>query len=196
MLPKNIRELRTPVGSFSISAETKNIFFSVIKNPMDIPAEVYDINNTVVGHIQTDHNYQILIDPKQLEIGKEYTFQFTAGNWEFCDSDEHSVCYITTINQWMVGVGAFDPNSQRKMDQTELYSERKGFLEIGLLQQPPVYDESGFTEYTVEPLRDLRGFRFKLFDKSFDYVRFEVAWVLMDSYPTIEYFGALGFWLC
>lgn len=65
-----------------------------------------------------------------------------------------------------------------------------------LFKLPPNYDESKFREYSVEVLDELNGFEFVPYDKNRDIVRFEVAWIKVEEYPTIEYEGAIGFWLC
>lgn len=93
---KHIQELITPVGCFAIYDGDKKTKFSVVRNSMDIPCEVYGNSGEVVGTIHTETNYQIIIESKELQIGKEYIIKFSRGKWEYCDADEHTTCYCTT----------------------------------------------------------------------------------------------------
>lgn len=193
---KHIQELTTPVGFFAVYDGDKKIPFSVVRNGMDLPYEVYENDGAVVGTIHTETNYQMVIETKDLQIGKEYIIRFSCGKWEYCDSDEHTTCYCTVIDNWVVGIGAYDPNDYEKDEQRWAYSKKRGYLERGFCQSPPTYDESNFEKYTVEELDNLQGYKFKLFDYRSEYVWFEVAWLQAKDYPIVEYEGALGLWLC
>ena len=61
--------------------------------------------------------------------------------------------------------------------------------------EPPAYDESQFSAYTVCETEDSSGFRLRLIDRTMEQITFKVAWVKMDKYPALEYENALGFWL-
>lgn len=194
-----IIKLDTPVGYFCITLDDEKIPFSVKRNGFNLPYEVTDEGNSVIGKIQTDTNYCIVIDTKRLQIGKEYTVHFCSeydNKWERCDSDEHTTCFNTVINNWVVGIGAYDPNDQEKEDQSWRYSEKMGYLKQNYVMEPPTYDEANFRAYSVDVLDSFDGYKFKLFDYSSDKVFFEVAWIKVEEYPTIEYEGALGLWLC
>lgn len=194
---KDIDKLCTPVGEFVVASENgEHIRFSVRKNYYDIPYEVGNDPEHVIGTIQTDTNYCMEIPADKLQVGIKYKVFFSTGRWEFNDSDEHTNCYSTVIADWVVGIGAYDPNDEEKEDQMWAYSKEMGYLEQRFVQAPPNYDESKFREYSVEVLDELNGFEFILYDKSRDKVRFEVAWIKIEEYPTIEYEGAIGFWLC
>lgn len=194
---KDIDKLCTPVGEFVVASENgEHIRFSVRRNYYDIPYEVGNDPEHVIGAIQTDTNYCIEISADKLQVGIKYKVYFSEGRWEFNDSDEHTNCYSTVIADWVVGIGAYDPNDEEKEDQMWAYSKEMGYLEQRFIQAPPNYDESTFREYSVEVLDELNGFEFILYDKSRDKVRFEVAWIKIEEYPTIEYEGAIGFWLC
>lgn len=194
---KDIDKLCTPVGEFVVVSENgEHIRFSVRKNYYDIPYEVGNDPEHVIGTIQTDTNYCIEISADKLQVGIKYKVFFSEGRWEFNDSDEHTNCYSTVIADWVVGIGAYDPNDEEKENQMWAYSKEMGYLEQRFIQAPPNYDESTFREYSVEVLDELNGFEFILYDKSRDKVRFEVAWIKIEEYPTIEYEGAIGFWLC
>lgn len=194
---KNIDKLYTPVGEFVVESENgERISFCVRNNLFDIPYEVGDNASQVTGIINTDTNYCIVIEADKLQVGIKYRIYFTAGNWEFCDSDEHTNCYNTVIDDWVVGIGAYDPNDEEKENQARDYSKKMGYLERGFVKMPSKYDESNFRAYSVEVLNELNGFEFILFDKSKDSVVFETAWIKVEKYPTIEYERALGLWLC
>ena len=194
---RDIIELQTPVGSYIIFSETgERIPFSVIRNTMDWPYEVADDNGNEIAKLHTDTNYCIVIDSKNLDIGKVYKVLFTFGNWEYCDSDEHTTCYDAVIDDWVLGIGAYDPNDQEKEDQSFAYSKQMGYLEHKFIQAPPEYDESKFIKYTVDVLDEYNGYSFRIFDHSFESIAFEVAWIKIEEFPAIEYEGALGLWLC
>ena len=196
---ENIIKLQTPVGYFSVISGDEMITFSVKRNGIDWPSGVTDDEGNMIGEIHTDTNYCIVIDADKLQTGKTYIVKFVASTgckWEFCDSDEHTTCYDSIIDSWAVGIGALDPNDQEKEDQAWKYSKTKGFLQKNFIQEQPSYDESNFVQYTVEVLDTYDGYRFKLFDHSLNRIIFEVAWVKIDKFPSIEYEGALGLWLC
>jgi len=93
---KDIDKLCTPVGEFVVVAESgERIRFSVRKNYYDVPYEVGEDSEHVTGTIQTDTNYCIIIDSNKLQVGTNYKVFFSAGLWEFNDSDEHTNCYST-----------------------------------------------------------------------------------------------------
>lgn len=196
MVYKDIQKLETPVGEFTVTGESENISFSVYKNEMNFPHEVTDENGLILGQIQAETNYRIEIDAKSLKIGREYRIQFSDGIWEYCDSDERTTCYCSTIHGWVVGIGAFDPNADEKDRQMWNYSKEMGFLEKGYCQEPPQYDQSVFRRYTAEALDSLDGYRFQLFDDEAETVSFEVAWIKIESYAPDEYETALSLWLC
>ena len=196
---KGIDALQTPVGCFTVSNGNERIRFSVARNCYDMPYGVYDhASQTVIGKIHTDTNYHILIDTSKLNIGTTYTVAFSSGIWGYCDSDEHTACYSTIIGNWAVGIGAYDPNDEEKLDQALKYSEKTGLLKKNrIIEYPDQFDESLFTSHTIEFSPDLRGFEFKILDKSLAEISFEVAWIqIKDDYASDFYISALGFWLC
>ena len=192
---EDIEELVTPVGVFRVSDGVGNVRFSVERNRVNNPSTVMDENNNEIGTISTETNYRIVIRTSSLETGREYVISFSAGNWEFCSSDEHTTCYSTVIGEWVVGIGAFDPNDQEKDYKTLKNAREKGY-QSGLMPTLEAYDENRFEKYTVEPLNEFNGYTFKLFDKTAETVTFEVAWIRIGEFPTVEYESALGFWLC
>lgn len=193
---RHIRKLITPVGFFAIYDGEQKIPFSVVRNGMDVPYEVYSDDGAAVGTIQTETNYQIVIETNSLQIGKKYIVKFSCGKWEYCDSDEHTTCYCTTVDDWVIGIGAYDPCDYWKDEQMWEYSKQQGFLERGFCQAPPIYDESCFEKYTVDVLDDFSGYRFRLFDYKSEFIWFEVAWLQAKDYPIVGYENALGLWLC
>lgn len=191
---KNIRQLKTPIGYFAIY-DREAIPFSVTRNLFNLSSQVYNERGNIIGEIHTETNYTIELAAKDLEIGQEYHINFSAGTWKYCNSGQNTTCLCTIIDNWAVGIGAYDPTDSEKQQQQWAYSRQHGFLEYGNLTEPPAYDESQFSAYTVCETEDSSGFRFRLIDRTMEQITFEVAWVKIDKYPTIEYESALGFWL-
>jgi hypothetical protein len=133
---------------------------------------------------------------KELIVGEDYSIQFSRGEWKLCHSDEHTICFYTVLEDWLVGIGAYDPNDYRKYDQSWAYSKKMGFIERGFVKEPPMYDESQFDGYTVIPKDDYSGFEFKLHDNRIDAVSFEVCWIKKEEHEESIYVDALGLWLC
>ncbi|MBQ5755568.1 MAG: hypothetical protein IIV90_07840, partial [Oscillospiraceae bacterium] len=159
---ENTTELTTPVGVFSVWDGQEKVPFSVCRNLMCSPWDVYDeAYENVVGTIYTETNYTIAMKAEKLLAGKEYRISFSNGIWEYCGGDEHTSCYCTTIDGWMVGIGAYDPNDEEKDDQMVEYSQKNGYLAKGDYRDPPFYDESRFKGYTVWNLERLNGYKFK-----------------------------------
>ena len=179
---RDIEELTTPVGNFSVYCVDKKIPFSVIRNNFDIPYYEINISNT----------YYILINTSVLEIGSVYKVVFSCGEWEFEDSDEHTTCYCSVIENWAVGIGAYDPNDDEETAQIFQYSKLNGFHN---LKQPDKYDESKFISHIIETLPEQNGYSFRLIDKSWEYIKFPVAWIKIKEYSAETYRRALGFWL-
>ncbi|MDE6501418.1 MAG: hypothetical protein K2L10_04990 [Ruminococcus sp.] len=178
----NIKDLITPVGNFSVYYEDKKIPFSVIRNNFDIP----------YGEINISDTYYILISTSDLEIGSVYRVVFSCGEWEFEASDEHTYCYCSVIENWAVGIGAYDPNDDEKIAQIFQYSKLNSF---NTLRCPDKYDESKFISHIIEPLPENNGYSFRMLDKSQEDIQFPVAWIEINEYSAETYKNALGFWL-
>lgn len=193
-IASGIFALKTPVGAFSVCAEDgAKIPFTVIKNPYDVPCEVIDEATKANVYLHTKTNYNILIDSACLRIGARYQISFSAGSWDFCSSDEETCCFDSVIGNWVVGIGAYDPNDAEKTKQVILASNQIGAPKM--IVDLPEYDESKLKKYTVEPLEAKNGFSFKIFDTSFSSVCFAVAWIEVKQFPTVEYENAIGIWL-
>ena len=188
----DINSFITPVGEFVVQSETGEfIDFSVKRyadeREVDIGEDMYTIH--------TDNHYILKINIDNLQIGTKYKIYFSEGKWEYCDGDEHTVCYSTVIDDWVVGIGAFDPTDEEKIDQAWAYSKENGWLDKHMMLYPPHFDESKFKAYSVSGLEELNGFEFVVYDKSRDTVVFGVAWVKKEDYPLAAYNYALGLWL-
>lgn len=184
----------TPVGVFNVFSEDgAKLPFSVTKNPLDWPYEVRDEKDVITDHLHTETNYCIIIDASNLKIGVKYRIAFSSGEWNYSDADEHTCCYDTVIGNWVVGIGAYDPNDDEKLDQACEYSEQMGLKSVIML--PQVYDESRFFKYTTDPLDEQNGFSFKLFDYSSSKISFGIAWMKIEKYPAIIYEDAISLWL-
>lgn len=128
-------------------------------------------------------------------MGKEYIIEFNTEKnclWTFCDADDQSVVYDTIINEWVIGIGGYDPNEYEKWEQKWKYSEKMGSSSC---RRIPEYDETKFIWYTIEPLDTWNGFRFKLYDCSQKNIKFYMAWVKIEEFLVYEYDGAVGLWL-
>ena len=193
MILTDISELQTPVGLFYIDDGDSHIPFSVQNNIMNFPYEIRDENDIIIDAIETENNYDIIISAKHLEIGKDYAIQFSDGIWNYLDADEYSLCFNTVIDDWVVGIGAYDPNGSEKEDQ-----EWEKHSKLGYLQQLPIeeYDESRFSTYTIEELNERNGFRFKIYDHELEYVSFSVSWLKKDHFTLDDCECALSCWLC
>ena len=152
-LYEDIEELKTPVGSFTIKSLRGKIKFSVKKNILNLACRVTDENDNEIGKIQTDTNYSILIKTDQLSVGVDYEIVFSCGKWEYCDSDEHTTCYDTIIKDWVVGIGAYDPNDQEKEDQIWKQAKEKRLLDKGYVQELEKYDESRLQDIRLRYLK-------------------------------------------
>lgn len=178
---QNIEELITPIGSFTVTEGEKKIPFSVSKNQFDLPYEVYGKDNkSVIATIQTQTNYDIIINVSDLEIGHSYKLAFSE-KMVFCDSDEHTEALSITKDNWSVGLGMYDPND--------------GVINSMWPASKAEIDESVFVRYSIEASPGSTGYIFKLLDKSFPRIYFPVAWVKNEGLPPIEYESALGYWL-
>lgn len=188
----DIKDLITPVGKFSVYCGDEKIPFSVVRNTFDIPCPVYNENNDVTDKINISDTYHIIISTSVLEIGSVYKVVFSCGEWEFEGSDEHTVCYCSVIENWAVGIGAYDPNDDEKTAQMFNYSKINGFSKIMI---PDKYDESKFKSYVVQVLPEKNGYSFRLLDKSWEYIKFQAEWIEIKEYRAEDYKDALSFWL-
>lgn len=100
-----------------------------------------------------------------------YYITFSNGTFSFGGSDEHTESIVTTIENWSVGVGSYNPN-----DDLE--------------------DEKSFVRYTALSANESSGgFKFKLLDYSYPKIVFKAAWIKNDIYSKDTYEDALDFWL-
>lgn len=188
---KNIIKLETPVGYFFVTDGKNNIPFSVQKNNFNVPYEVYD-NKEIIGELNTDTNYDLVIDVNDIKIGSCYYIKFSVGNLSFGGSDEHTESIVTTINNWSVGIGAYNPNDDEELEQAAIYTGN----DKGYIQYPPVFDETKFVRYSLSsPFEHSDGFEFKLLDYSYPEITFKVAWIENDRFDKETYEDAISFWI-
>lgn len=170
---EKIYQLNTPVGYFFVTDGNINIPFSVRKYVFDVPYHIYNDNNQIVGEINTETKFYLVIDVNDLKIGSEYRIGFSKGTFSYGGGDEHTESIVSTIGKWSVGIGSYNPND-----------EVSGF------------DESKFVRYTVSFANELKnGFEFKLLDCSHPEIVFTVAWIENNKYAKDIYEDALDFWL-
>lgn len=163
---ERITELETPVGVLRVTDGESTIPFDVRPNRfLDRPWKVRDDADIMVDTIDTDAKYSIYVPLADLEIGREYTISFSAGEWrEICPVD-FGYCNYAVIDGWVAGIGAADPDEDRSLF------------------------------YTVDPLEENNGFRFRLIDKGRANAHFDVAWVKIGPYTQEDYVMAVYSWL-
>lgn len=193
---QNIYELNTPIGKISVTNIDIQIPFHIRQNKFNPEYTFYDINNkTVLHHLSTCTNYQLCIPVSNLKIGALYSIHFYGGSLHYNAGDEHIISLTNNFNNYAIGIGAYDPNDDLKCSQSYSYSKKNGFLQRNIIQEPSVYDEKCFYQYTLDVLDDFSGFSFKLLDHSIDHIFFNVAWIKMQSYDYDEYESAVDFWI-
>lgn len=190
VLYRDILRLETPVGHFSIQSPNGPVHFNVIESIFDIPYEVKDRNGNSLGIIDTPTKYEIVLESDTLALDTEYSIRFSNGSWGYADSDEFQDSAEATINGWVIGIGAIDPNRKEKEHQAQRYADS-----IGQHMWPAQFDESRFERYSVDMADDYNGYLFKLYDKQVEHIGFFVAWVKIEGYKPIEYRRALGNWI-
>lgn len=189
---EDIAELKTPVGYFFVTDGNVNIPFSIKKNTFNVPYQIYDDNNQVIDEINIETNYDLVIDANKIELGCYYYIRFSNGTFSFGGSDEHTESIVTTIENWSVGIGSYNPNDDEEIEQANFCTGK----DKGYNQYPPVFDEKRFVRYTVSSASESSGgFEFKLLDYSYPEIVFKVAWIKNDTYDKDTYEDALGFWL-
>ena len=192
LIYENITELKTPVGYFFVTDGNVSIPFSVRKNTFDVPYHIYDNKQQVIGELNTETNFDLVIDTSKLKIGYYYHIRFSNGTFSFGGSDEHTESIVTTIESWSVGIGSYNPNDDEELEQAIFYTGK----DKGYIQYPPVFDETRFVRYTVSSASESsEGFEFKLLDYSYPEIVFNVAWIKNDNYDKDTYENALDFWL-
>lgn len=190
---KNIIKLNTPVGYFFVSNGKENIPFSVRKSIFNVPYNIYNDNNQkIIEELNTETNYDLVIDVKSLKLNHYYNIGFSNGIWHFGGSDEHTESIVTTIDNWSVGIGAYNPNEDEEIEQAILYTGK----EKGYIQHPQTFDETKFVRYSVSSAFEFSDhFEFKLLDYSYPEIVFNVAWIENGGYDKEIYEDALDFWL-
>ena len=187
-----ITELMTPVGCFYVSDGQNRLPFSVRKNPYNVKYTIYAPGSgyqTIIEELQTETNYEIVIDTSTLKVGCTYHIAFSGGKLHFAGSDEGTECIAATVSNWSVGLGSYDPNEVEKLSQALRYAENHpGSVLIA-------YDDSAFKKYNVSRSTEGSGYTFKLLDHSSPAISFKAAWIENAAYDTWIYEDALGFWL-
>ena len=95
---ENITELKTPVGYFFVSDGNVNIPFSIRKNTFNVPYQIYDNNQQVIGELNAEKNFSLIIDVNNLKLGCYYNIGFSNGTFSIGGSDEHTESIILTIS--------------------------------------------------------------------------------------------------
>ncbi len=190
----DIDKLITPIGSITVTHEGAPITFSVKKNSFNIPYEIYgDDRHTVTDTLQTETNYNIVIPTVALEIGKIYEIRFDGEALEIGGGDEHTLSLTATFGGYSIGIGAYDPNDNEKLDQAYQHTQEKGYKHG--IHMPSEFDQSKFINYALDVLDDMTGYSFKLIDRSAEYIYFTAAWICNGYLDVLYYENALDFWI-
>ena len=189
---EDVTELKTPVGYFFVTDGKVKIPFSIRKSTFNVPYQIYDNNNQVIDEINIETNYDLVIDVNKIKLGCYYYISFSEGTFSFGGSDEHTESIVTTIENWSIGIGAYNPNDDEEIEQAISYTGK----DKGYVQYPPVFDETRFARYTGSSASESSGgFEFKLLDYSYPEIVFNVAWIKNNTYDKDTYEDALDFWL-
>lgn len=170
LIYRDIYTLETPLGFFCLTDDKEQLPFSVKGNCFNLPYEIYDVNNNIIGSINTMTNYTVVVDTNNLVKGKKYKFHFSGGKWNYCGSDEGTECYVLSKDGWLVGMGSYDPNHEQ-------------------------FDVSKFADYYLEPMSKMDGFNFVLYENCREYIYFNVAWIEIGENCIDDYYGAIVYWL-
>lgn len=192
----NLTELKTPVGIITVECLGERIHFDVVSGIFSSSYGIYAADNkTLVDRIFTDANYQICIAISDLKVGMNYTLKFHGGTLHYNAGDEHTISLTGTFGEYSLGLGAYDPNDDEKVEQAYAYSKEKGYLERKFIMEPPQYDTDNFVQYSLKVLESMSGYYFKLLDRSFEYIYFPVAWIFVHTFDADTYESAIDFWI-
>ncbi|WP_146552576.1 hypothetical protein [Rummeliibacillus sp. SL167] len=193
---KNLTELNTPIGTITVKCSKENIPFDAVPDSYFTDYEIFDEDNeTILAHIFADANYQIRIATSNLKIAEKYIIKFNGGIFDYNAGDEHTISLTGTFGGYSIGLSAYDPNDDEKMEQAYAYSKEKRYLEQNMIVEPTKYDISKFAQYTLDVLEDMSGYSFTLIDRSCEYIFFSVAWIRLDTFDADTYEAAVDFWI-
>ena len=136
LICQNITELETPVGYFFVSDGNVNVPFSIRKNSFNVPYQIYADNQQVIDELNTETNYDLVIDVNNLKTELYYTIGFSRGTFSYGGADEHTESIVTTIDNWSLGIGAYNPNDEEEIEQSTIWHITE-------------FDETKFVRYTV-----------------------------------------------
>lgn len=191
---QHIVSLSTPCGEIAVTDEKgRRISFSVKENPYHPDHHLfYGTENEEV--LNTDTNYLICIQTRDLTMGQPYQITLSGGQLHDGGSDEHTAAVSGTLNGYSIAIGAYDPNEEEKLRQACKHAEGSDRLSRKRIALPAQYDESRFIQYDVGMLENYAGFAFRLLGSSIEEIVFPVAWV-RNKYPNLpEYEDAVELW--
>ncbi len=162
---EDIDRLITPCGEVVVTDEKgERVLFSVRRYGF-APYRIF-VGTPDEQVIEPIANYEICIDSRRLRLGERYRIRMSGIRLEFGGADERTIGVVGTANGYSLGLGAYDPNDEEKMDQ-----------DIAASEDRLLYDKSRFVQYDLEMLPDFSGFSFELLDRSVAELRFPVAWI-------------------
>lgn len=191
---RHIDFLPTPCGEITVTDGTgSRIRFSVKANPFRPDYHLF-CGTEKEEAINTDTNYLICIQGRDLRKGHVYKICLTGSQLQYGDSDEHTEAVSGTSNGYSTAIGAYDPNDDEKMKQAYKHSKKHGFLAHKMIVSPSQYDETQFVKYDVEMLKDFSGFAFHLIESFLEEINFPVAWIKNKNRDPLDYEAAVEFW--
>lgn len=187
----NIIEMVSPIGVFIITCNKRTKIPFHVERVIDYTYPLFDNEGIQYGALENKDIYNILIPVNTLILGEEYEITFTGNPLENTISGERTYGKMGVIDNYVIGISAYDPNDDEKSNQDYQYSRDKGFLDRNIIVPKEKYNKTYFIQYE---LKDdcINGFRFELLDYSREYIYFTVAWLKNDN-PSAE--DAIEYWI-
>lgn len=192
----SMTEFITPVGSIKVLNNNKAVPFYIKPSSYRYPYNIYSQDNkTVINTIEATNNYVLLIPTENLIIGKDYSVLLEGKRLAYNAGDENTISLTGTFNNVSIGIGAYNPNEETEDSQAYVYSKEHDYLEQGIMIPPAHFDESEFKQYKLDCLDNMSGYSFRLIDKSFEYVYFNIAWVENIDFDSDDGESAVDYWI-
>lgn len=187
----NITKFSSPIGDFIITCNETRIPFNVGRIT-DHSYLLYNEDGKEYGELKNDDIYEIIIPVENLVLGKDCEIIFTGKNLSDTTSGERTYGKMAVIDNYVIGIGTYDPNEDIKIDQDYEYSKERRYLDQGFIISKEDYVRENFIWYDLKEDAYINGFKFELLDNSSEYIYFKVAW-LENIHPLTE--DAIDYWI-
>lgn len=187
----DVVDFMSPIGSFVITCNKSTRIPFHIERITEYIYPLFSDEGIEYGELENSDLYNILIPVSTLVLGKDYEIVFTGKPLENTVSGERTYGKMGVIDNYVIGISAYDPNDDEKSNQDYQYSRDKGFLDRNIIVPKEKYNKTYSIQYE---LKDdcINGFRFELLDYSREYIYFSVAWLKNDN-PSAE--DAIEYWI-